>query len=151
LPSEAQWEYACRGGALVYQTFHFGNSLSSRQANFNPSRSGGAGNGPFLKCTMKVCSYEANAFGLYDMHGNVWEWCEDWFDAGFYRSEKAKGPDPVNDEVATVRVLRGGCWRSPPWYGASASNYANEPDTRNRTIGFRLAAVPCFVGARWSR
>ncbi len=77
LPTEAEWEYACRAGTKT--PFHYGDSLSSKQANFcGHFPYGGADKGPWLKRTAKVDTYAANAFGLYDMHGNVWEWCQDW-------------------------------------------------------------------------
>jgi formylglycine-generating enzyme required for sulfatase activity len=144
LPTEAQWEYGCRGGASSYQVFHFGNSLSSRQANFDgnyPYRAAKRGKflerGRFLGCTTKVGSYEANGFGLKDMHGNVWEWCADAYAAGFYESEKGKRDDPVNDVPgASARVLRGGCCRS-------ANRDRSVPGDRAQSFGFRLAAVSC--------
>src|SRR5262249_61489348 len=80
LPTEAEWEYACRGGARVSKPFHFGDSLSSTQANFDGNYPyGGAAKGQYLKKTTPVGSYQPNVFGLYDMHGNVWEWCADWY------------------------------------------------------------------------
>jgi formylglycine-generating enzyme required for sulfatase activity len=79
LPTEAQWEYACRGGARESTPFHFGRSLSSTQANFNGDYPyEGAPKGQYLVKTASVGSYKPNDFGLYDMHGNVWEWCADW-------------------------------------------------------------------------
>jgi eukaryotic-like serine/threonine-protein kinase len=149
LPTEAQWEYACRGGASSYQTFHFGDSLSSTQANFDGKYPHGNGvKGPSLGCTSKVGSYrQPNAFGLHDMHGNVYEWCEDWYTAGFYRSEEARGPDPVNRTMASARVLRGGCWFYDGGRCRSALRSWDEPVYRFQDYGFRLAAVPCIVGA----
>src|SRR5262249_14353176 len=72
IPSEAEWEYACRGGAAEYQVFHYGNSLSFMQANFNGREPYEGAEGPYLERTCAVGSYRPNAFGLYDMHGNVW-------------------------------------------------------------------------------
>jgi uncharacterized protein (TIGR02996 family) len=81
LPTEAEWEYSCRGGACSSAPFHFGISLSSSQANFNGKYPyGGADKGPYLKRTCRVGSYKPNAFGLFDMHGNVFEWCNDWYE-----------------------------------------------------------------------
>jgi formylglycine-generating enzyme required for sulfatase activity len=99
LPSEAEWEYACRGGATAYQVFHFGNSLSSEQANFRGTMPfGGAAQGRWLERTCKVGSYKPNAFGLYDMHGNVWERLRQ-------RAEQAVMLLPVgNPPVAAIRV-----------------------------------------------
>src|SRR5262249_26539993 len=78
LPTEAEWEYACRAGTKT--AFHYGNSLSSQQANFNGNKPyGDAPKGPNLQRTTKVGSYEANAWGFYDMHGNVLQWCKDWY------------------------------------------------------------------------
>jgi formylglycine-generating enzyme required for sulfatase activity len=93
LPSEAEVEYACRGGAPSYQVFHIGNSLSSMQANFNGNAPyGGAAKGPDLGRTCKVGSYKPNRFGLYDMHGNVWEWCSDWYGGDYYGKSPRRAP-----------------------------------------------------------
>src|SRR5262249_31361738 len=81
LPTEAEWEYACRAGTTA--PFHHGPTLDAAQANFD-----GAG----LKRTARVGSYSPNACGLYDMHGNVWEWCADWYEADFYRTGPRRGP-----------------------------------------------------------
>jgi formylglycine-generating enzyme required for sulfatase activity len=149
LPTEAQWEYGCRGGAPSYQTFHFGDSLSSTQANFNGNYPyGKADKGKYLERTTRVGSYQPNGFGLYDMHGNVWEWCADWYAAGFYETEKAERQDPLNDDRASARVLRGGSWLSGGGRCRSANRYGGAPDYRDQYDGFRLAAVPCVVGAQ---
>ena len=79
LPTEAEWEYACRAGTKT--AFHFGNALSSENANFNGNYpAGDAAKGPYLRKPTSIGSYKPNAFGLYDMHGNVAEWCADWYD-----------------------------------------------------------------------
>jgi len=147
LPTEAEWEYACRGGAPSNQPFHFGDSLSSKQANFDGKYPyGGADKGQYLERTTKVGSYQRNAFELYDMHGNVWEWCADWYGARYY--EKSRQKDPRGPRVASARVLRGGGWLDSGRSCRSALRYRNEPDDRYRNDGFRLAAVPCAVGAQ---
>src|SRR5262249_21352025 len=90
LSTEAEWEYAARGGARSSEPFNVdgksSNSLSSTQANFNGDAPyGGADKGPYLGRTCKVGTYKANGFGLMDMHGNVYEWCEDWYDRDYYK------------------------------------------------------------------
>jgi uncharacterized protein (TIGR02996 family) len=146
LPTEAEWEYSCRGGATVSKPFHFGNSLCSTQANFNGGYPyGAAAKGPYLERPCPVGSYPANVFGLHDMHGNVWEWCEDWYAEGYYRTEAAAGPNPVNLAAASARVLRGGCWINDGRLCRSASHSRYEPVRRSRYCGFRLAAVPRLV------
>src|SRR5436190_21473770 len=78
LPTEAHWEYACRAGTTTATAF--GDKLSSREANFDGDKPyNGADKGPYLERTTTVGSYDANAWGLRDMHGNVWEWCRDWY------------------------------------------------------------------------
>jgi formylglycine-generating enzyme required for sulfatase activity/serine/threonine protein kinase len=131
LPSEAEWEYSCRGGAPSYQVFHFGDSLSSRQANFDGNRPyGGADKDTYLDRTCKVGSYEKNRFGLYDMHGNVREWCADW-----YASDR---PGWRRGRVA----VRGGGWRSFGSFCRSAYRFWGTPVFRSRELGFRVALVP---------
>jgi uncharacterized protein (TIGR02996 family) len=126
LPSEAEWEYACRGGASSSTPFCFGNSLSSTQANFAGDQPyGDAGKGPWLERTTPVGSYRPNAFGLYDMHGNVEEWCEDWYDEGY-----------------DAKVFRGGCWRSYGQNCRAAARNGFAPSYRAGHVGFRVAAVP---------
>src|SRR5450755_1996866 len=106
LPTEAEWEYACRGGATSEEECSYHcyfekptNDLSSKEANFNGDYPDGkAAKGPYLGCTTKVGSYAPNKLGLYDMHGNVWQWCEDL--------------DDPTDPKALARVLRGGSWGS---------------------------------------
>jgi formylglycine-generating enzyme required for sulfatase activity len=142
LPTEAEWEYACRGGASTYKPVHFGDSLSSNQANFHGSypygRAPTAGN---LQRPCEVGSYPANAFGLCDMHGNVWEWCQDWY--GPYPANTSIVRDPTGPKTGTERILRGGSWYSPGSSCRSANRDKNRPGHRDRYIGFR---VVCVVG-----
>ncbi|MFN0056722.1 MAG: formylglycine-generating enzyme family protein [Planctomycetales bacterium] len=91
LPTEAEWEYACRAGTKT--TFSFGDALSSTQANFNRAYPlGDAEKGPFLNRTQIVGSYAPNAFGLYDMHGNLFQWCADRFDRRYYHDSPTDDP-----------------------------------------------------------
>ena len=130
LPTEAEWEYACRGGATSEEecSFHFyfdkpTNDLSSKQANFNGDAPfGKAEKGPNLGRPVKVGSYAPNKLGLYDMHGNVLQWCEDLFDP--------KG---------SARVLRGGSWSRVGIYCRAADRHGSAPTLRRSDIGFRLA------------
>jgi formylglycine-generating enzyme required for sulfatase activity len=140
LPTEAEWEYACRGGASSYQVFHTGNSLTSTQANFDGNNYGygGADKGPYLKRTCKVGSYRPNAFGLYDMHGNVWEWCSDWKDEDYYR--KSPRRDPAGPAKGLYRVLRGGGWSYGDYTCRSAHRTGSMP-VRGSSYGFRAALV----------
>jgi formylglycine-generating enzyme required for sulfatase activity len=144
LPSEAEWEHACRAGAREYAPFHYGKSLSSRQANVDGDQPyGGAARGPNLRRTCKVGSYKPNAWGLYDMHGNVFEWCADWHDQWYYRSSPKK--DPRGPATGSYRRLRGGGWMYATWYCRSACRSWNSADYRHNVFGFRVA---CDVGGR---
>ena len=144
LPTEAEWEYACRAGTST--PFHYGNDLRSGMANFDGTReyAGGTGsvnnpNGTYLGRTTAVGSYAANAFGLYDMHGNVWEWCLDW--KGAYPAGSVN--DPKGPSSGSVRVIRGGSWSFPAGYCRSAerSNLGN-PVNRYFVFGFRPVLAP---------
>jgi formylglycine-generating enzyme required for sulfatase activity len=139
LPGEAEWEYACRGGRGG-SPFTFGSSLSAEQANFNGNHPySGAATGPYLKRTSKVGSYPANAFGLWDMHGNVWEWCSDCYDAGYYG--KSPPNDPQGPSGRADRVIRGGSWISLGSGCRSASRYGSTPGFRSSILGFRVVLV----------
>src|SRR5205807_669531 len=120
LPTEAEWEYACRAGAATYQVFAFGNSLSSKQANFDGnSPYGGADRGPNLQRTCKVGSYKPNAWGLFDMHGNVYEWCSDWYAADYYGNSLAR--DPQGPSQGKQRVFRSASYANGAATARSAS------------------------------
>jgi formylglycine-generating enzyme required for sulfatase activity len=141
LPTEAEWEYACRGGAPTYQAYHFGNSISSKQANFNLKYPlSEADMDDYLERPCKVGSYEKNRFGLYDMHGNVWEWCADWFDKDYYGRSPAK--DPPGPPRGADRVVRGGSWRFHNLLCRSAHRSKHSPTYRSRYLGFRVVLIP---------
>jgi formylglycine-generating enzyme required for sulfatase activity len=147
LPTEAEWEYACRAGTT--SAFHFGDALSSTQANCNGNFPyGGAAKGPYLARTAKVGSYPANAFGLHDMHGNVWEWCSDWYDEKYYqRSPKENPPGPSQGVLSTgfhgdfYRVARGGCWLDEPRGCRAAYRFRFMTSDPYRLVGFRVVCV----------
>jgi formylglycine-generating enzyme required for sulfatase activity len=150
LPTEAEWEYACRAGTKT--VFHFGNTLSSTQANFNGHFPyGGADLGPYLQKTAKVGSYRPNAFGLYDMHGNVAEWCSDWYDPDYYRQSAKEDPQgPPQGVVATgfgdfYHVVRGGSWLDEGRGCRAAYRFRYMPNAQYRLVGFR---VVCELGAK---
>jgi formylglycine-generating enzyme required for sulfatase activity len=139
LPSEAQWEYACRAGTVT--PFTYGSSLSSRQANFNGLWPGGtAPKGQFLARTTRVGSYPPNAWGLYDMHGNVWEWCHGYYyDEEHYRTAPRRPEDDFpGGKPADPRVVRGGCWNSKGWKCRSADRYRCTPGSGTESLGFRV-------------
>jgi formylglycine-generating enzyme required for sulfatase activity len=146
LPTEAQWEYACRAGTTTATIF--GDQLSSLQANFRGEHPyNGAEPGPTLGRTSEVGSYSANAWGLHDMHGNLFDWCRDW-----YHGRLPGGADPdlwsasstalLNGDGTISRVRRGGCWSDHGWPCRSACRLRYEPERRADHIGFRVVAVP---------
>jgi formylglycine-generating enzyme required for sulfatase activity len=144
LPSEAEWEHSCRAGAKKYTTFFSGASLSSTQANFDGAQPyGGGAIGANLARTCKVGSYKPNAWGLYDMHGNTWQWCADWFQPNYYQVSPKK--DPAGPERSATRVSRGGAWYNAAMYLRAAQRNSLSPTERNIGYGFRVA---CDVGGR---
>jgi formylglycine-generating enzyme required for sulfatase activity len=138
LPSEAEWEYAARAGTTT--AFAFGNSLSSTQANFDGNRPyGNAPKGPFLRSTRTVGSYRPNAWGLYDMHGNVFEWVEDIFEDS-YTGLPTDGSANTTRGDSSFRVLRGGSWYDGGFLTRSAIRFWNDPAVRSSRYGFRVVA-----------
>lgn len=147
LPTEAQWEYACRAGTA--SPYHVGDSLNSRQANFNGKfPSAGAAQGPFVGRPAVVGSYPPNAWGLYDMHGNVWEWCSDWYRSNYY--ETSPPSDPPGAESGGDRSVRGGSWADDALNCRSGYRYNILPVYKGETRGFRVAmtiATPAEMAA----
>ncbi len=139
LPTEAQWEYACRAGTST--PFHFGETISTDQANYNGNYTYGNGRkGVYRKKTTVVGSFPSNAWGLHDMHGNVWEWCSDWYDPEFYSRSPER--DPENTAKSEIRVLRGGSWYNSPGFCRSADRTRDNPTLRSYSFGFRVVCVP---------
>ncbi len=135
LPTEAQWEYACRAGTTTATAF--GDRLGSDNANFDGDRPyNGASQGPNRRSTVPVGSYRPNAWGLLDMHGNVWEWCRDW-----YADSLAGGRDPQGPPSGRVRLNRGGAWGNVGAGCRSAGRSGLTPASRYDFLGFRVAAV----------
>ena len=141
LPSEAQWEYSCRAGTRT--PFAFGDTLTPELANYDANYTYGSGpKGISRKETLDVGSFPANAWGLHDMHGNVWEWCLDpWHKT--YGEAPSDGTAWVNGaEDEGVRLLRGGSWCSAPRCCRSAYRSRGRQDGRGNFVGFRLCRFP---------
>ncbi|MCE9529756.1 MAG: formylglycine-generating enzyme family protein [Planctomycetes bacterium] len=132
LPTEAEWELACRAGTAT--PFCFGETLLPEQATFDTRLAIAEDAG-----TTPVDLHPANLFGLYDMHGNVWEWCADWYDAGYYRSGSVR--DPAGPPTGRFRVLRGGSWRNQADKCRAAYRNGLEPFQRDSASGFRVVLV----------
>ena len=133
LPSEAEWEYACRAGTTT--PFHFGDATNGTNANHDGTKPYGTSqNGPNLGKTVPVGSYPANAWGLHDMHGNVWEWCADWY--GPLAADAVT--DPKGADKGAGRVLRGGSWANAGKNCRAADRYGYDPSSRTNYLGFRV-------------
>ncbi|MEM9484170.1 MAG: formylglycine-generating enzyme family protein [Cyanobacteria bacterium P01_F01_bin.116] len=138
LPTEAQWEYACRAGTNT--PFHFGNTITPEIANYHGNSYGGGPAGDALKKTTSVDHFGiANAFGLCDMHGNVWEWCQDlWHHSYHHKVTLTKDKKNLQREQADDRVARGGSWYSYAGKCRSASRFHFRPTTSESDLGFRV-------------
>jgi len=138
LPTEAEWEYACRAGTTT--PFSFGNTISTDQANYDGNYTYDNGSkGVYRESTVKVGSFSPNAYGLYDMHGNVWEWCADWYGKNYYKNSSVQNPrGPV---LGSICILRGGSWDSFPRFVRSAFRFSYLPSFRLYYLGFRLVSL----------
>jgi formylglycine-generating enzyme required for sulfatase activity/tRNA A-37 threonylcarbamoyl transferase component Bud32 len=136
LPNEAQWEYACRGQTMT--AFHFGETITSELANYNGnSNYADAPKGVYRFQTTDVGSFKPNAFGLYDFHGNVWEWCADaWHNN--YNGAPVDGSVWESGGDFSLRLLRGGSWNDHPPNCRSACRLRYQPDCKASIVGFRV-------------
>lgn len=142
MPSEAEWEYACRAGTRT--PFSFGATISTEQANYDGSITYSGGNeGEYRKRTVPVDAFQPNVFGLHQMHGNVWEWCEDvWHDN--YVGAPFDGVAWLAGGKQSERVARGGSWINDQEGARSAIRNWYEPDVRNNVLGFRFSRMLTF-------
>ncbi len=140
LPSEAEWEYACR--AITSTPFYFGETITTDLVNYDGTVTpyASAPKGVYRKETAEVGKFPPNAFGLYDMHGNVWEWCQDYSHDN-YQGAPTDGSAWLTGGNSTTRLLRGGSWILNPEFCLCAIRFWNTPGNRNDNIGFRLVVV----------
>ncbi|MBC8368550.1 MAG: SUMF1/EgtB/PvdO family nonheme iron enzyme, partial [Planctomycetes bacterium] len=134
LPTEAEWEYASRGGEHnPYYQYPWGSdSISSNDANYDYN----------IGTTTDVGSYAANGYGLYDMAGNVWEWCNDWYDSGYYANSPTTNPTgPTAPSSGAGRAIRGGGWNTFSLVLRCASRATYFPINRSNFFGFRVATT----------
>lgn len=130
LPTEAEWEYAARAGSESSYAFGSDTIMLSQYAWYRKN-SGGK--------THPVGQLNPNVWGLYDMHGNVHEWCQDWFDRKYYSQSASNAP--LGPSTGLAKALRGGDWGSEDWYCRSASRSLSSPDRRSNRLGFRLVRM----------
>ena len=150
LPTEAQWEWAAGAGKPTY-AYPWGHFMLLSSCNVYASGDANETNNPALwPATMPVASYPSNAFGLYDMIGNVREWCQDWYDPGYYSNSPGlcpKGPDTPTPWLAggTNKATRGGGWAYTPRYVSVAARDCEHPAIGARDLGFRVGRYALFV------
>ena len=135
LPTEAEWEYACRAGTTT--PFNTGYNLTTAQANYNGNYPYiGYAKGTYRERTLSVGSFSPNAWGLYDMHGNVMEWCSDRYNSKYYKTSSVRNPKGPSSGIQ--RVNRGGSWDFNATYCRSALRFSFSPSDGFHNIGFRL-------------
>ena len=135
LPTEAQWEYACRAG--TQSTFGTGSTLTSKDANFYGKMPYGVSTpGEYREKTTPVCTFSPNPWGLFDMHGNVYEWCLDW-----YEPSPTSKKDPTGPKTGDGKIIRGGAWDRKSTSCRAAYRYSRDPNRRAHNIGFRIVIV----------
>jgi formylglycine-generating enzyme required for sulfatase activity len=138
LPTEAEWEYACRAGTVA--PFSTGERISTAQANYDGNVPYNYGNrGLFRKSTLPAASFQPNPWGFYDMHGNVWEWCWDFYGLTQEGTENILAANPTGPDSGAHRVNRGGGWGSAARDLRSAARSSDFPETAGGSLGFRLA------------
>jgi formylglycine-generating enzyme required for sulfatase activity len=136
LPTEAEWEYACRAGTTT--PFNTGENLTTSEANYDGTYPyHNFKSGQLWNKTLPVGSFKPNAWGLYDMHGNVWEWCNDFMDA--YPTDSVS--NPKGPSFGYVHVGRGGSWKNIAQRCRSAYRYGRSPNFKSDALGFRLVLV----------
>ena len=135
LPTEAEWEKAARGG-LSKKLYPWGNEIDRSKANYDIN----------IGKTTKVGTYPANGYGLYDMAGNVWEWCKDWYDDYYYKTSPKCNPKGPSSSPGSFRVIRGGSWEKYFNYGTDICRCdfrcINLPEITCYNLGFRVARTP---------
>jgi formylglycine-generating enzyme required for sulfatase activity len=141
LPTEAEWEYAARAGTTT--PFHFGETISSDLANYDGNYTYGSGaKGEYRQQTTEVGKFSPNAFGLYEIHGNIWEWCQDTWHEN-YEGAPSNGTAWVSENDNGSRLLRGGSWNYAPRYCRSAFRGRNSHVDGDGLVGFRVVVGGC--------
>ena len=131
LPTEAEWEYACRAGTRT--RYHSGDDKEDlNNVGWYSANSGDR--------THTVGKKKPNAWGLYDMHGNVYQWCSDWYGKDYY--DRSNKKDPQGPKSGEVRIMRGGCWNVYHGFSEVSMRVYHDPDDRIQVIGFRVVCVP---------